>query len=110
MRLVHEILHLRSQPVIAAGSAVMIAHSLLNDCPLAFRGHEKAVMINAEAVLNRCRVDFRSHAAVVGEPQAVEAKAFAIINELDGGASRGFSFSSCHEDTELAPSAPQSDL
>src|SRR4051812_47750781 len=59
-------------------------------------------MIDAESILDRGRIDLRCHAAVVGEPSAVDAGSLAVVDQLDGCASGDFAFSTGDKDPELS--------
>src|SRR5687767_1098917 len=101
MRLVHEILHLRSEPVISARGSIVAAHSLLNNRPFTFDREEKAVVINSKTVLHCSRVDFGRHAAVVCEAGAVHPEPVSICDELCGSAPRDFTLSAGHKNSQL---------
>ena len=99
--LVHEIFHLRAEPMVAACSAVVDAHALLHNGPFAVGRDEEAVMIDAETILDRGGIDFGSHPTVVGEARAVDAGTRAVLHKLDRRASRDFSFATSDEYSEL---------
>src|SRR5437762_6572 len=90
--------------MVAARSAVVVAHALLDDRPLAFAGDEEAVMIDPEAVLDCGGINFRCHATVVGEASAVDARAVAVVDQLVGSASGYLALAAGNENAEL-PSA-----
>src|SRR2546423_7387800 len=97
MWLVHEIADLRAEPVIATRGTIAAAHALLDDCPLAFGADEEAVVVNAEAILDRGRIDLGGHAAIVGQPPAIDSGALAVFDKLNRCASRSFSFTAGDE-------------
>ena len=82
VRLVHEIAHAGAEPVVATRVAVVLAHALLHDGPLAITREEEAVMVDVEAVLYGGGVHLRGHAAVVRETRAVHSERRADRQQL----------------------------
>src|SRR5437762_11237271 len=90
--------------MVAARSAVVVAHDLLYDRPLAFAGDEEAVMIDPEPVLDCGGINFRCHATVVGEASAVDSSAVAVVDQLVGSASGYLALAAGNENAELTSS------
>src|SRR5688572_26212100 len=110
MRLVHEVLHSRAEPVVASSGAVVFAHSLLNDGPLSVSRQKEAVVIDPESILNRGRVDLRSHPAVVGETRAVYTELLSESLELGRSFPGCLALSAGDEDAELVAAAREAFL
>ena len=101
MRLIHEIGDLRAEPVVSPRGAIVSAHALLDDRPLTLAGDEETVVVDAEAILDRGRINLRRHAAVVGEPRAVDAGAIAVVEELVRCSTRHFPLTSGNENAQF---------
>jgi hypothetical protein len=70
------------EPVVAARHRRFIAHPLLHDAPLAFRGEDERVMVELIAVLNCGVVDFSRDATRVDERLGIAPDAVARNRDL----------------------------
>src|ERR671930_1798472 len=94
--------------MIAARHTRRVAHSLLDDAPVARRREEERVMIELITVLDGGAVDFGRHPARVDERGAVAPRMLADLGDLRRRSPRRAPLAAGCKETELAVDAAQS--